>query len=361
MLNKQPKVKLPDVLSFSNGEKVQTIEQWRRRRQEIQEILCREEYGFIPGAPQSFKAEILEEDDGFCAGSAVLTKVLLTLEFSHGRFSFPVYCVIPKLNHYCPAFLHISFSGFVPDKYMPSEEICDNGFAAFSFCYNDVTSDNEDFSDGLAGMFYNNSPRTSDSPGKIAIWAWAAMRVMDYIQTLAGIDKKNIAVIGHSRLGKTALLAGAFDDRFAFTVSNNSGCGGAALSRRKRGERIRDIYGRFPYWFCENFGKYADKENIMPFDQHFLLSLIAPRKLYVAGAEEDVWADPIAEYFSCVAAGRVYEFLGGTGFIHPGGFPRAGQCMRSGSIGYHLRHGRHYLSRYDWQRFMEYMNKHKNL
>lgn len=360
MFNEQlEKLIFPDVFCFTDGRKVTGKEQWAERRKEIQNIICAEEYGFLPPVPINLHWETIYADDTFCAGKAELLSVKLTAELQNGKFSFPVNCVLPKTGRPCPAFLHINFRDSVPDKYMPSEELCDNGFAVVSFCYTDVTSDDGDFTNGLAGAIYKGSEKTADSPGKIALWAWAVMRVMDYMQTLDSIDKKNIAVAGHSRLGKTALLAGALDERFAFIISNDSGCSGAALSRGKTGEKIKDICHTFPYWFCENYKKYVDNEESLPFDQHFLLSLAAPRKLYISSANGDAWADPKSEFLSCVAAGEVYEFLGEIGFIYPDRSPLVNESLHSGSIGYHLREGLHYFSRYDWLRFIEYILKYK--
>jgi len=354
------KRQLPDALIFKNGEAVKNREQWQQRREEIKEMLCTEEYGFFPPAPKNVKAEILSNDARFCAGKAPLTKVLLTVEMEDSSFSFPIYCVIPAAGHPLPAFLYMNFSDAVPDRYLPSEEICDNGFAVISFFYQDVTTDDGDFSNGLAGEIYQGKERDATSPGKIALWAWAAMRVMDYMQTLEGIDKKNIAVAGHSRLGKTALLTGAFDERFAFSISNDSGCSGAAITRGKRGETVKNICGTFPHWFCKNYQKYMGREHEMPFDQHFLLSLIAPRKLYVASAEQDIWADPDSEFLSCAAADGMFKLLGEAGIICPDRMPQTNDTFQEGTIGYHMRAGIHYASRYDWQRYMEFMTAHKN-
>lgn len=349
---------LPDILTAADGEPVVTQADWACRRREIRDILCREEYGFLP-PPVKTDYEVLESDDGFCAGSVLLEKVRLTVRLPQGAFSFPVCCARPK-GKVCPAFILVNFRDDVPDRYFPAEEICDHGFAVISFGYEDVTRDDADFSDGLAGVLYRGSARKADDPGKIALWAWAAMRVMDYAQTLEGVDHGNIAVVGHSRLGKTALLAGALDERFAFVFSNDSGCSGAAVSRGKCGETVGDIVAHFPYWFCENYRRYAGNETGMPFDQHFLLSLAAPRHLYVASAAEDRWADPVSEYLGCIAADRVYRFLGRAGFDSPPRLPETGDSFHHGRIGYHLRSGRHYLSRCDWLQFMEYMRAHRN-
>lgn len=349
---------IPALLRFADQSGV-TADNWRARRQEMLDILCRDEYGFLPPAPSSFHAETVSVDERFCAGKASLAKVLLTSRLPGGDFTFPVYAVFPRSGRPCPAFVHINFRDAVPDKYMPSEEICDAGFAVLSFCYQDITADNDDFSSGLAGELYHGKPRTGSSCGKIAMWAWAAMRAMDYLQTQDAIDLRNIAVVGHSRLGKTALLAGALDERFAFVISNDSGCSGAALSRGKIGETVRDICKRFPFWLCENYRSYIDRENEMPFDQHFLLASAAPRYLYVASAEEDTWADPRSEYLSCVAASDAYKLLGLPGLVCPDRYPVPGDVFHEGRIGYHLRTGCHYFSRYDWQRYMEFIMRHR--
>lgn len=180
---------------------------------------------------------------------------------------------------------------------------------------------------------------------------------MDYAYTLDCFDFNRAAVVGHSRLGKTALWAGALDERFTHVISNNSGCSGAAITRQKKGERIRDIIRVFSRWFCDNYQKYVDKEELLPFDQHFLVAAIAPRKVYVASAIEDEWADPVSEFLSCYAASEVYEKLGLKGFISSDRLPEAGEYFHEGNIGYHLRKGTHYLSREDWNLFMDYMEK----
>lgn len=352
--------KLPDVLTFLDGSKVSS-DRWSERRQELLRILAEEEYGKLYEPPKSIDFEIVETEENYCAGKVVLNKIMLTVELDSGSYSFPFYAAIPKAVRPCPAFVHINFFEPYPNKYMPVEEVCDNGFAVFSFCYKDVTSDEDDFAHGLAGVMYQGRERTPTSPGKISIWAWAAMRIMDYIQTLECVDLKNVAVVGHSRLGKTALVAGAFDERFAFAISNNSGCSGAAISRDKQGEDIRVIATIRPYWFCPNYQKYIDNEHSMPFDQHFLIAAIAPRKVYVSSAVEDVWADPYSEYLACVAASPAFELSGEKGFVHPDRFPEVGEKLHEGWVGYHLREGTHYFSRYDWQQFMDFIKKHKNM
>lgn len=330
-------------------------------REEICELLLREEYGYLPAAPVAVRAEEESVDEKFYAGKAVLKKIRLICDTGHGEFGFPIYYTCPlKLQRPMPCFIQINFRDQVPDKYQPTEELVDEGFAVISFCYKDVTSDDGDFTDGLAGVVYPDGKRTPTQCGKIGLWAWAAMRVMDYALTLPELDSHNISVVGHSRLGKTALLTGALDERFFCAISNDSGCSGAAISRGKRGETIRKIYDKFPFWFCENFEKYADNEENMPFDQHFLLAANSSHRVYVASASEDIWADPMSEYLSCAAASEYFENQGLTGFVHPDRFPTVGECFHEGHIGYHLREGKHYLGREDWKYYIKYLRQYMN-
>lgn len=182
---------------------------------------------------------------------------------------------------------------------------------------------------------------------------------MDYIERLDFIDKEHIAVIGHSRLGKTALLAAAFDERFKYAISNNSGCSGAAITRGKRGEQITDITNVFPYWFCPRYSKLAESFSHSGFDQNFLLSLIAPRRLLIGSAENDIWADPESEFLGAYSVSKIYSLYRLDGLIHEGRFPVAGDVLDKGCIAYHLRAGEHYLSRDDWRVYMDYIKKQR--
>lgn len=327
-------------------------------KEEVLNIILNEEYGFLPDEPIAINAVEESCDDGFCAGKANLIKIRLECKLKEGDFSFPVYYTRPvNKKGPLPCFVHINFRDLVPDKYQPSEELADNGYAVLSFCYKDVTSDSGDFTDGLAGVIYPDGKRTNTQCGKIGLWAWAAIRVLDYALTLPEIDKEKISVAGHSRLGKTALLAGALDERFYCAFSNDSGCSGAAITRNKQGERVADICKNFPFWFCENYKQYVNNEDNMPFDQHYLIAANYPHKVYVASAAEDLWADPESEYMGCVEASGYYEKRGKTGFVHPDRMPKIGDGFHDGNIGYHLRAGKHYFSREDWQRYIDFLNR----
>jgi hypothetical protein len=359
MLDELRKRELPEVLTFCSGKAADSPSLWRKRRVEILELLSREIYGFSPPPPENVTSVVQQCNDKSFAGKAVHSVIDIRFDTPKGEFSFPVNLFIPRTISPAPLFLHIAFRPDIPDMYYPVEEIIDSGFATASFCYKDVAPDFDDgFVGGLAGM-YAGSRRAPDEWGKISMWAWAAGRVMDYLQTLEEIDRERIAVIGHSRLGKTALWCAAQDERFAMGISNNSGCAGAAINRGNKGEQIKDIIGNFKYWFCDNYQKYVGMEKNLPFDQHFLLAAIAPRSVYASSAQEDDWADPQSEFLSCVASGSVYELLGHRGLVTGDEYPKPGTVLQEGRIGYHLREGTHFLSRYDWQRFMEYMKAHQ--
>ena len=337
--------KLPDFLS----------------REEMLDIVLKEEYGYLPEKPEKMSFSVQEDViSKFCAGKARCDKVDITVTVNGKDFTFPVYATLPTKKGKYPFFVMINFRDNVPDRFMPSEEIIDNGFAVISFCYKDVTSDDGDFTNGLAGVLYPDGIRKNTDAGKIAIWAWAAHRAIDYAYTIDVLDKDNAIVCGHSRLGKTALLAAATDERIKFCHSNDSGCSGAALSRGKVGETIESITRVFPFWFCENYYKYAGREYECPFDQHFLFACIAPRYINVASAVEDTWADPESEMLTCFAVGEYYEKFGKKGFVCEDRLPKVGDAYHEGSVGYHLRDGLHYFGREDWLKLMAFVKKHMN-
>jgi len=328
-----------------------------RSREEMLQVLQEEEYGHLPAKPQS----LTFEDAGkvypsFAAGKACCNKIIAHCVVNGKPFDFPFYAVLPLDGQKHPFFVHVNFTDRIPDRYQPTEELVENSYGVLTVCYKDVTSDDGNMEDGLAGVLFEDGKRRPNDPGKIAMWAWAAHRLMDYAETQSHcLDLSCAIVCGHSRLGKTALLAGATDTRFAFSYSNNSGCSGAALSRGKEGESVAKIYNRFPYWFCENYSKYIENEEAMPFDQHYLLASIAPRHVCVGSGTLDAWADPTSEYLCCVAAKEAFA----GGFVHPDRLPQPDESFFEGDIGYHLRTGTHYFSRPDWHRLMDFVRKHR--
>lgn len=324
-----------------------------RSRAEMLEILQKEEYGYMPPLPEGLTFSDGEEVYPRFGGNKGRYVRIVASGTLYGReFSFPFYAVIPNKGNKHPFVIHINFRGDMPDRFQPTEEIIDKGFAVFTLCHNDVTMDNDDFTHGLAGVIYPDGKRNSTDPGKIAIWAWAAQRVMDYAYTLGDmLDFNRAAVCGHSRLGKTALFCAATDERFTHCYSNDSGCGGASVARGNKGETVKNICETFHYWFCGEYKKYIDNEYNMPFDQHYLIASISPRRVMVGSASEDLWADPHNEQLSCVAASPAFP----KGFIAPDRFAEVDDIFSEGDIAYHLREGTHYFNRTDWERFTEFL------
>lgn len=340
-------LQLPDLL---NG--VRSADGWLARRREILRLLEQYEYGVTPPAVPAVGEEG-ERDDGFCAGKAELWETVVSFDAPKGRFSFPVKVGMPKQGHPCPTVVFLNFRPNVPDSYLPAEELIDRGYGFARIYYQDVTTDDADLSNGLAGMF-SLDRRGPDGMGKIGCWAYAASRCLDYLLTIPEVDGDRVAVCGHSRLGKTALWCGAQDSRFSAVFGNNAGAGGDAVYRGKRGEQIADLARVFPYWFCPRLAEYAGRERELPLDQHFLLAASAPRPVAVVGAEEDVWADPIAQLISCAEASAAYRLFGHGGIELPEEMPAVGTALMGDGVGFFHRPHRHFLSRADWNFYLDF-------
>ncbi len=339
-----PKIALPDGEEARNG-----------RMEEIRGLLCRELYGYAPSFPLTDESVILDTDENSFGGKARTLYLDIRVRSPFAYTSFRASLIVPKERKKPPMFLSYTFTPAIADGI--GEELIDNGYAIASLYYEGVAPDKDDQFQNGAARFCRRNPY--DSWGKIAVWAWAGSRLLDYVLKLNLVDEKRIAVVGHSRLGKTALLAGAMDARYSLTISNDSGAGGIALYRGKTGERIENLAGKGSrFWFCGNLMNYINKEEELPFDSHYLAALIAPRHLYVASADQDDWADPRSEFLACAAASEAYESYGVSGLVTPDRYPEPGECLHEGRIGYHLRKGTHYLGRFDWHRFMEYRKKH---
>jgi len=384
--SKMPAYTLADPLIFNNGTVVKNQKDWEQRRTELLELFKKEVYGITPAGKVAITSKLLSENDQACNGLAIRREVQLKLQKNGEEVLLNLLIYLPKSTKKAPVFLSYNFSGnhtvakdpgiAVTSSWVensassgitanrsneslrgsnssawPVEEIIARGYGVATLYYGDVDPDyNDGFHNGVMRLF--SEKRDSSSWGNIAAWAWGLSRVMDYLENAKGVDGKKVMVLGHSRLGKAALWAGANDPRFAMVISNESGCAGAALSKRIYGETVGRINNSFPHWFCLNFRKYNEKEENLPVDQHELLALIAPRPLYVCSAEEDRWSDPKGEFLSCVAASPVYELLGKKGFPAKD-FPELEHPV-TGTIGYHIRPGKHAINSYDWSCFMNF-------
>ena len=352
---------LPPICT-SDGQPLTDAKAHESAKAALRDTLEQYAYGRMPPAPESIRFEQLDEEWNPCAGKVKVTYMRAHIELYGRSFSFPFFAAVPQHHKKpLPALVYIRFFEPIMGKYLPLEELTDRGYAIFSFCYQDVSSDSDDFTSGVAP--YLCPDRTApDAPGKIAMWAWAASRVMDYVQTREDIDLSHVAVIGHSRLGKTALLAGGYDERFRYVISNDSGCLGAAISRGKEGEKVQRIGEVFPFWFCPRFVALKDTPpEQLPFDQHFLLALTPPRTLLIGSAEEDSWADPVSEYCALYKTNELYALYGLRGAILPEDIPSAPFISDAqGNAAYHVRRGTHYMSREDFNVYLDYIDRQRS-
>ena len=325
-------------------------------REEMRDILQREMYGTMPTDPYTWEVSAPRDIECRYADFDV-REVTLSVHVRGRDFSWPVKTALHRDGVKRPFFIVNNFRPDFPDRYLPVEEILDNGFDLLWFCYKDVTSDDGDFTNGLADIFVGTNDREPTAPGKLILWAWANSRVMDYALTLPMLDGGHGAVVGHSRLGKTSLVTGLFDDRFRYVISNNAGCAGESAARITEGEKIADITKNFPFWFCPNCFQYAGHHEAMPFDQHFLLAAQYPKNLIVGGSILDTWCDTRAQYLTLCAASPFYEKNGKSGFVHPDRLPETGEHFHDGTIGFHIKPGEHSLFRRDWLEYMDYIRK----
>lgn len=354
---------LPDVLTMPTGERVKSTAEWEGvLRPYYKELFLTEEYGRLKDTEKiSVSATVSEQKKRDFAGKATVERIDFLL--TKGDLSHKISCDLAfptkAYDNPCPFFINISFSRGIPERYCPTEEIIDLGFGVFHVYHGDITSDDGDFTNGLAPFFVDGE-RTGDDPGKIIIWAYFLRKMMDYLLTRTEADRSAIGVAGHSRLGKTALLCAALDERFAFCCSNNSGCSGVAISRGKPdgAEHISNITKNFPFWFCPNYVKYVGNEEFAPFDQHALVALVAPRPMLVGVAELDTWADNDGQMISLEAASAAYELYGKRGFVCEKKSIEAGDCFSLGELSLFKRDGEHFFSRDDWQAYTSILRKH---
>ncbi len=399
--SKVPQFELPTLLTSFDGKSVATAAQWSSvRRKEILQLFEKNVFGKTPRSKlDSIRYETVETASDALDGIATRLQIRVYLA-GNERPYFDLLLYIPNSDQdgfAAPCFLGLNFSGnqsviddpavIMPTTWIrndpdrgiagnraseksrgalasrwPIKTIIDHGYALATIYYGDIDPDNyaHDFSDGIHPLFYQQGqtqPR-ADQWGSIGAWAWGLSRALDYLETNPRVDAARVCVFGHSRLGKTALWAGAQDTRFAMVISNNSGCGGAALYRRCFGERIHHMVKPIGYWFCKNHHAFAHRESELPVDQHMLIALVAPRAVYVASATEDLWADPKGEFLSAKFASPAYKLFG-FDTLSSIEMPRPNEPLHT-RIGYHLRKGRHDITLYDWQQYLNFADRHFN-
>ena len=388
---------LPDPLVALDGTKITTASEWQeKRRPELLALFTREMYGRGPGRPEKMVSEEFDRDPAALGGKATRIQFAIYPGGKPGpRIDLLVY--VPNgTTGPVPAFLGLNFWGNhaihkdpgirlteswvesnhqpyvdlsgvnankatdatrgVNAKQWPVEEILARGYSLATMYREDVAPDHEPYFANSVPALYPELQQGDGNWGTIAIWAWSLSRALDVLEKEPAIDAKRVAAFGFSRLGKAALWAGANDQRFAMTISNESGAGGAKLFRRGVGEDIQRLNTVFPHWFSRKFRAYIGKDKDLPFDQHLVISLIAPRPVYVASAIEDRHADPEGEFAGAKAAEPVFKLLGAEG-LPADKWPAVGVSVQGG-IGYHVREGKHDVTDFDWQRYLAFADKH---
>ena len=339
---------------------------WEQRREELMEAFRSRVYGRRPAGLPAARFEVLEERADALGGAAVLRRVRAVFERDGRSFGFPFEVATPaeSAGGGGGAVVTIDYreegsrgaAEAGGDGYWPVRRILERGYVAAAFSAPAADPDRPDgHADGVRGFLAAGVPPDAEAWRTLSTWGWAAGVVADFLLESGGVDPARLAVAGHSRAGKAALWAAAEDTRFDAAFANESGCGGAALSRRRFGETIGAITSQFPHWFTPAFAGYEGREGELPVDQHTLLALLAPRGVYVSSATEDLWADPRGEYLSLVHAAPVFERLGVEAVNDPEPPPPGVPRLR-GATGYHLRPGEHDLTEEDWRHFLGFLD-----
>lgn len=384
---------LPDPLVMFNGERVTSKKQWfDKRRQELKALFQHYMYGYFP-PPMKITAKVEHEDTKAFGGKATLREVSISFGPS-GTPPIHLLVVVPNQRKGpAPIFAGINFCGNHavvkdPGVHLPTvwmydrmpgvknnrateagrgqqinvwaiEQSIDRGYAVATFYSGDVDPDRPKVREGIQPHLRKKGEKLGPHDwGTLAAWAWGLHRALDYLCEQTDIDKNRIAVVGHSRLGKTALLAAAFDERIALAIPHQAGCGGTAPSRTKdrRAESVKKINDSFPHWFNATFKQFNDRPERLPFDQNCLAALVAPRPVLFSNAVEDAWANPPGQFQVLQAADPVYRLLDAGG-LEAKQMPQPGKLIDS-KLGFYIRPGKHSMTKGDWKVFLDFADKH---
>lgn len=381
----QGSASLPELLQTAEGEAIQTLNQWQKHRPELLKTFTEEMYGCMPGMPEKITYTVFESSTNALGGIATRKQIAITMTNKGKQTSVDLLLYLPNAaQEPAPLIMTLNFRGNHAITEDPDVKICEKtidssqkeiaargaaksrwplemivgrGYALATMAHGDIAFDGKgNMNNNVLSLF----PELQDRPDNftaIGAWAWTLSRALDYLEKQPEIDAKKVSVMGHSRLGKTSLWAGANDPRFVVVISNDSGEGGAALSRRMQGETIANLCSNFPYWFCKNFQKYVGHDKEMPFDQHQLLALIAPRHIYVGSAQEDTWADPEGEFTSLKLTNPVYKIYGVENALPATQMPGVSEKPVQGYNGYHIRKGKHDVKDFDWTNYLNFMDQ----
>jgi len=384
---------LPDVLKTQDGKSIRSTSDWeKRRRPEILTLFESEVYGKNPQTKLPVRFTVTSEDRQALGGKAVRKEIKACFSDDEAHCVSILLYTPSNAKKTAPLFLGLNFEGnhaihsdpgiTLNTRWMRRtdirgvknhiateesrgsltgrwelEQILANGYGLATVYQGDFELDKTDRSgsNGIRSLFPQQDQ--PDQWGSIGVWAWGLSRVMDYLESDKEVNAKQVAVLGHSRLGKAALWAAAQDQRFALVISNNSGEGGASLSRRNFGETIADLNRAVSYWFTPAYKKYSEDPSKLPVDSHLLISMLAPRPVYVASASEDLWADPLGEYLGLYHALPAYRLYGKKGLTSATP-PPVGKAVMNGSMGYHNRQGEHDINLFDWKNYIEFADRH---
>lgn len=382
---------LPDPLVFADGQPVRTAREWHeRRRGEILELFQANVYGRNPQPPARTQFEVFDAARNALGGKAIRKQVSISISSGKGELRADLLIYIPAAaKKPPPVILSLNFSGNhavvddpavkLPtlwdrrtgesrkateesrgtDQGFDVQKVVSRGYAFATVYYQQIEPDFKGgHESGIRRLFLppGRTERAPDAWGAIGAWAYGLSRALDYLENDKDVDAKRVAVMGHSRLGKTALWAGALEPRFAMVLSSCSGAGGASLLRRNYGETARNLADVFPYWFCPRFRDFADEPGKLPVDAHELIALNAPRPVYITAAEDDRWADPRGMFLACVAAGPVFRLLGAED-LGTDRMPPLNQPIHR-SLGFHFRSGEHAVTAFDWDQFLAFADLH---